>query len=256
MAGPFIGEETHNKLEDIMQKGYKHAKSDEPVVACREWLKLWQYIIEIMDTEGFQSIEDIDQAFKGTQFIYNWAGDFELELANATKENKSFAQHRIDFCREYIRRAGDKRDLNILNMQRAIAESHFRLGKRDEGDRIFSDYLKENPTWGWGWIGWADEYWYFAGEEHKNSDRAVYLLEKALAVDGLEDREYVKDRLREITAYLEMKKEADAAALRNNGEMLKSEEETLGGMAGKIKIGRNDPCPCGSGKKFKKCCQA
>lgn len=22
------------------------------------------------------------------------------------------------------------------------------------------------------------------------------------------------------------------------------------------KIGRNDPCPCGSGKKFKKCCGA
>jgi len=25
------------------------------------------------------------------------------------------------------------------------------------------------------------------------------------------------------------------------------------GAAGK-KIGRNDPCPCGSGKKYKKCC--
>jgi uncharacterized protein len=24
-------------------------------------------------------------------------------------------------------------------------------------------------------------------------------------------------------------------------------------LAGK-KVGRNDPCPCGSGKKFKKCC--
>lgn len=23
-----------------------------------------------------------------------------------------------------------------------------------------------------------------------------------------------------------------------------------------MKIGRNDPCPCGSGKKFKKCCAA
>jgi SEC-C motif-containing protein len=22
------------------------------------------------------------------------------------------------------------------------------------------------------------------------------------------------------------------------------------------KIGRNDPCPCGSGKKYKKCCEA
>lgn len=26
------------------------------------------------------------------------------------------------------------------------------------------------------------------------------------------------------------------------------------GMAGAGRIGRNDPCPCGSGKKFKKCC--
>ncbi len=25
-------------------------------------------------------------------------------------------------------------------------------------------------------------------------------------------------------------------------------------MAKKIKIGRNNPCPCGSGKKYKKCC--
>jgi hypothetical protein len=22
------------------------------------------------------------------------------------------------------------------------------------------------------------------------------------------------------------------------------------------KVGRNDPCPCGSGKKFKKCCES
>jgi hypothetical protein len=27
-------------------------------------------------------------------------------------------------------------------------------------------------------------------------------------------------------------------------------------MIMKNKIGRNDPCPCGSGKKFKKCCIA
>lgn len=24
----------------------------------------------------------------------------------------------------------------------------------------------------------------------------------------------------------------------------------------KVKVGRNDPCPCGSGKKYKKCCGA
>ena len=25
---------------------------------------------------------------------------------------------------------------------------------------------------------------------------------------------------------------------------------------GRVKIGRNQPCPCGSGKKFKRCCHA
>ncbi|MDO9535469.1 MAG: SEC-C metal-binding domain-containing protein [Bacillota bacterium] len=29
-----------------------------------------------------------------------------------------------------------------------------------------------------------------------------------------------------------------------------------GGIVRKTKIGGNDPCPCGSGKKYKKCCQA
>lgn len=26
-------------------------------------------------------------------------------------------------------------------------------------------------------------------------------------------------------------------------------------MAGRTKVGRNDSCPCGSGKKYKNCCQ-
>ena len=27
-----------------------------------------------------------------------------------------------------------------------------------------------------------------------------------------------------------------------------------GPTARRVKVGRNDPCPCGSGKKYKKCC--
>jgi uncharacterized protein YecA (UPF0149 family) len=29
-----------------------------------------------------------------------------------------------------------------------------------------------------------------------------------------------------------------------------------GAAAANQKVGRNDPCPCGSGKKYKKCCGA
>lgn len=33
-------------------------------------------------------------------------------------------------------------------------------------------------------------------------------------------------------------------------------DSLLGGKAVRKKVGRNDPCPCGSGLKFKKCCLA
>jgi len=31
-------------------------------------------------------------------------------------------------------------------------------------------------------------------------------------------------------------------------------EEKRSPVQGTVKVGRNDPCPCGSGKKYKKCC--
>ena len=37
-----------------------------------------------------------------------------------------------------------------------------------------------------------------------------------------------------------------------DGQMVKPKTEVHAGP----KVGRNDPCPCGSGKKFKKCCGA
>lgn len=43
----------------------------------------------------------------------------------------------------------------------------------------------------------------------------------------------------------------------NNGHTpneLKQIRTTSSSLDGRKKIGRNDPCPCGSGKKFKKCC--
>jgi preprotein translocase subunit SecA len=49
------------------------------------------------------------------------------------------------------------------------------------------------------------------------------------------------------------------------GEMAREQQEAIDGMqqnAEKVetirnrgeKVGRNDPCPCGSGKKYKQCC--
>lgn len=39
-------------------------------------------------------------------------------------------------------------------------------------------------------------------------------------------------------------------------EVLYKEQKMAGTVIKEKKIGRNDPCPCGSGKKYKKCCGA
>ena len=48
---------------------------------------------------------------------------------------------------------------------------------------------------------------------------------------------------------LNLRHKTDPAAMGDGGAS--SEEEAASAGA---KVGRNDPCPCGSGKKYKKCC--
>ena len=51
----------------------------------------------------------------------------------------------------------------------------------------------------------------------------------------------IANNVKEIHAYWLTKRDE---VLQPNPPMLRSES----------KVGRNDPCPCGSGKKYKKCC--
>ena len=55
-------------------------------------------------------------------------------------------------------------------------------------------------------------------------------------------------------------KETDSDLIREVNEWMKEirylqeEDSTVPFVRTEKKIGRNDPCPCGSGKKYKKCC--
>ncbi len=55
----------------------------------------------------------------------------------------------------------------------------------------------------------------------------------------------------DISAYSDEEAEAEAAALAGGGEGKKERKKPI--RRDRPKIGRNDPCHCGSGKKFKKC---
>lgn len=61
--------------------------------------------------------------------------------------------------------------------------------------------------------------------------------------------------IKEHEKYLQSDKgklDMKAVAIEDNEEFNEEVQETY--IREEAKVGRNDPCPCGSGKKYKKCC--
>jgi uncharacterized protein YchJ len=184
--------------------------------------------------------------------------------------------------------------LPIGNFKTALAQSHFELGDRNIGERLFRTWLEEAPQWGSGWIAWSDCCWLFARPEYKDATRAEQLLQEGLASPNVENRTHILERLQLL--YEETGRDEEAEAVREEIEQAREPETTTTVRAtpgslqvrrtydfgdeglpleelpdlvessrpahsvgdrsfeGQRKVGRNEPCPCGSGKKFKKCC--
>lgn len=165
----------------------------------------------------------------------------------------------------------DKDDIHSAeNANRVIAETYFFMGDRKKGENLFEESLKINPQWGWGWIGWPDQYWLdHRGKEDYN--RAEEILLRALDVEGVSARDCIEERLLDLydesdqkekfLAFEEKLKEKDNEKEIRSKELSDLSEKMMSILKQKDsnksvskKIGRNDPCPCGSGKKYKRCC--
>lgn len=242
-------------VDDKIYLGYMLLEERKCAEACNLWWDAWNDIIYLMDHHKISGIGAFDTRFRGTKSVFNWSSDFDMELHNVGRYDESYLERRIEFCSEYVKRSEDKQHTNIENLKRSIAESYIHLGRKKEGDALFESYLKKDPKWGWGWIGWSDCYWIFHGNKQNDYQKAEAILKKALTVEGLRDREDVMERL--MNFYDETDREAEAASIERELNGLQESKHSVNNSIQPIifaNIGRNDPCPCGSGKKYKKCC--
>jgi len=83
-------------------------------------------------------------------------------------------------------------------------------------------------------------------EEDENEPAAV-------AVATQEQRQAAQNSVMDLTRNIQRKKEKELAAIQFVGGESSSPQQP---KIAQSKAGRNDPCPCGSGKKYKKCCGA
>ena len=234
-------------LDDKIETGYDIQGS----AACRIWLEAWGDVLGLLDKGGLKSIHAFDERFRGSQSLFNWIQDLEDALWNAGLEDRQFLTARIAVCEEGLRRFPAEDELMTENRRRALAETYFELGEAGKAETLYRDWLRADPRWGWGWIGWSDGYG-FTRTQFQDWQRAEQILREGLAVDQVRDRGDILERLADVCE--EQGRKGEAAELRK--EAKRSVAATTAPRVTKPKVGRNEPCPCGSGKKYKKCCGA
>ena len=250
--------DSFQRIDAKIQEGYDFLAKRNSPKCCDAWLEAWEEIKSLFLSGYAKDIFDLDEKRDWSQFISNYVQDLEAELHNAGIADPVYHSKRIDYCRELLTWCGSEDDLIIENTRRAMAEAYFWSGNEDECDRLFAEWLQDDPYWGWGYIGRSDCYRFKATGE--GNEKAETILLAAYARKGLRDKLDVVERI--IMLYGDMGKldkarEFDEAfSVLQNAEQKGNYHYKASPVVRSEKIGRNEPCPCGSGKKYKKCCGA
>jgi len=186
------------QIDDRMQEGYRLLAERRTAEACDAWWQVWDWLKDKVTPER-NTLEALDEDFRGMQAVFNWCQDFEEELENAGVGDPQYHRLRVRYCQEFLETFADIDWPMRGNFARAEAESYWQLGETETAEARFEALIEANPDWAWGYVNWADLYWLFR-DSPKDYDRAESILQRALNRPGLEDRDDVLDRLERLRA--------------------------------------------------------
>jgi hypothetical protein len=241
----FPAQSSFDRLEDKMLTGYDLIEADDGAGACRVWLEAWVEALALLDRAGITSLAELDRQFCGGEFVLSWLHALDEALWNGGLDDPQLFGARIALCEESLRRFTASDPFFAETCRRAVAESHFELGDTGKTDALYRQWLSADPQWGWGWSSWARCY-QFARPEMKDLKRAEQILLEGRSVAQVRNSDELTKHL--ATVYEQQGRVQEAQ------QMLGPAPPSPAAPRSGPKVGRNEPCPCGSGKKFKKCC--
>jgi SEC-C motif len=194
---------------------------------------------------GLYPFADKDEARRGIEALYELGGHARAKALEAMWRSlwepyaKYFAPHleeteEISILRQALRGAGYFR---LTKHAEKIASYFDREGDLEtlRDDALFSYALAMPGETTRGRIrGMLRKIDGLAGLDATETDLVMFALDERLRLNGMEP------------VFAEVGSSQEAAA--------SNVEAETPAIAAQSKVGRNDPCPCGSGKKFKKCC--
>jgi tetratricopeptide (TPR) repeat protein len=243
-----------SQIDGKIKEGYECLAARETIKACDAWLEAWEGLKTMMERDGASHVADLNKAYEWADFPSNYVQELCFELWNAGLDDQRYHRVGIKYAQELIERV-EPGDLVAENARRCMADAHAKLGEYGECHRLYGEWLKGDPEWGWGYLGWA-KLCEDAPEPHRDLAMAEKLLRQALSVPTVRDRLAVVDKA--LTYYEGHGGSADMDSLWEEFSRLKAASPTSytahkAPPAKNTSPGRNDPCPCGSGRKYKKC---
>ncbi|WP_245976755.1 SEC-C domain-containing protein [Oceanobacillus arenosus] len=188
-------------LDDWMNEGYEFAEVNDHIHASLLWWKVWKHLPKWIGDRNITSIGELDEITSSSMsnLFYNWVQDFELGLANARLSDGQFIPTRLIFAEEFLEQFPDTDESIIANMTVAMGESLFYLGKINEADNVFREYVMKHPNNPWTYIHWGDLYNPKMHSKTADKGSAITLYKDAIrvAVDA-SDRDVASDRLYEL----------------------------------------------------------
>jgi hypothetical protein len=240
----FPQQSSFDKFEERIMAGNDLLDADDAAGACRAWLEAWAEMLALLERGKIASIDEFERQYNGMSFVRQWFHDLDCQLWNAGLDDPQFLRSAIAVCEERLKRfAADEAVTEFSRM--ALAESHFELNNAAQTDALYRQWLGKDPQWGWGWISWAHCY-QGARPEMQDLKRGEQILLEGRAVDQVRNPDDITTNLAYIHEQQGRLQEARLLAA--------SVRSTTFPPPSELKVGRNEPCPCGSGKKFKKCC--
>ena len=235
----------YEQIESLLAEAYALNLKNDAIGACDKWLEAWEQIKELFAEGIATDLYDLNGKHKWKEFPSNHMQYLEMELHNAGVDDSKYHQKRIEFCKELIHWSGGE-ELLVNNTRIGLGEAHYDLGDKTGGEQIFKDWIQEDPDCGWAYSGWADCLRLHSSE---NYEKAEEVLLAGYARIGLRDKKYVVEGF--VNLYNEMGKRDKAKEFQKEYDGLQPAKPEPIRV---VKVGRNEPCPCGSGKKYKKCC--
>ena len=184
------------QINDEMQDGYELLEAGKTGAACDKWWQVWQWVKKKV-TPARNTLAAFDNAFVGTQCVFNWCQDFEMELGNAGLEDPAYYKLRIRYCQELLSTFAEIDWEMRNNFLRAEADAYWELGEIETAEQKFAAIIAQNPDWAWGYIGWSDHLWLYHSSS-KNYERAEEILQQALDRPQMDERNDVVERLRDL----------------------------------------------------------